>query len=209
MTDRSELRERYLRDSLQVQLGGVAANLARVRSSADNPAHRDVVAQLLEESAWCIEWAAPGAPLQTQLTLVDCQRQLAQWRRSWAHIWADPKRRADVAERAGAWSHQMLDLSGLMQAAARGETRHRARPGASVMKSRREEPRYVVCVANEGYRISLVVRRIYQVLPDRQAAKRGMMRVIDESGEDYLYPKKLFAAVDLPSALSKKFAVAT
>jgi hypothetical protein len=77
------------------------------------------------------------------------------------------------------------------------------------MRGRKREPQYVVCVTNEGYRVSLVVRRIYQVVPDREAEKRGLVRVVDESGEDYLYPKKLFAAVDLPSALGKKFAVAT
>lgn len=68
---------------------------------------------------------------------------------------------------------------------------------------------YVVCVANRGYRVSLVVRRLYQVIHDREAERRGMLRVVDESGEDYLYPKKLFAAIDLPSALTRKFAVAT
>mgnify|MGYP001569065111 CR=1 FL=1 len=67
----------------------------------------------------------------------------------------------------------------------------------------------MVCVANQGYRASLVVRRIYRVVPDRKAAERGLLRVVDESGEDYLYPKKLFAAVELPSALGKKLAVAT
>ena len=77
------------------------------------------------------------------------------------------------------------------------------------MKTRRREPQYVVCVANEGYQASLVVRRIYQVMPDPQAEKRGLCRVVDESGEGHLYPKKLFAEVDLPSAHSKKFAVAT
>jgi hypothetical protein len=80
-------------------------------------------------------------------------------------------------------------------------------PGA--MRTRKPEPRYVVCVQNAGYKASLVVRRSYQVVPDPQAEKRGLCRVIDESGQDYLYPKKLFAAVDLPSALSRKFAVAT
>ena len=77
------------------------------------------------------------------------------------------------------------------------------------MKTRKREPRYVVCVENAGYKASLVVRRIYQVVSDPQAEKRGLCRVVDDSGEDYLYPKKLFAAVDLPSALSRKFAVAT
>ena len=77
------------------------------------------------------------------------------------------------------------------------------------MKTRKLEPRYVVCVENAGFKASLVVRRIYQVVSDPQAEKRGLCRVVDDSGEDYLYPKKLFAAVDLPSALSRKFAVAT
>jgi hypothetical protein len=126
MTNRSQLRERYLRDPLAVQLGGLAANLARVRSFSDNPAHREVVAHLLEESVWFIEWAAPDAPADMQMALVDCQRALSRWRLSWAEIWADPKRRGEVAERAGAWSQQLLSLSGLVQAAALGSGGHRA-----------------------------------------------------------------------------------
>jgi len=120
MTNRSQLRERYLRDPLPVRLGGLAANLARVRSFSGNPKHGTAVAKLLEESAWFIEWTAPGAPLEMQLTFLECQRQLAKWRLSWADIWADPSRRADVAERVGAWSQKLLDLSGLVQAAAGG-----------------------------------------------------------------------------------------
>src|SRR5262245_44051819 len=81
--------------------------------------------------------------------------------------------------------------------------------GASAMKTRNLARRYVVCLRNEGYGASLVVRRIYQLVPDRQAEKRGLCRVVDESGEDYLYPKRLFAEVDLPLAVSRKLAVAT
>ena len=77
------------------------------------------------------------------------------------------------------------------------------------MKRSRNGTQYVVCVANRGYRVSLVVRRLYRVIPDRDAEQRGLVRVVDESGEGYLYPKKLFAAIDLPSALTKRFAVAT
>jgi hypothetical protein len=77
------------------------------------------------------------------------------------------------------------------------------------MKRSKNGALYVVCVANRGYRASLVVRRLYRLLSDPDAEKRGMVRVVDESGEDYLYPKKLFAAVDLPTALAKKFAGAT
>ena len=118
MTNRSQLRQRYLRDSLPVRLGGLAANLARVRFFSENPAHGEVVARLIEESAWFIEWTAPEAPVDTQVALVDCQRALARWRLSWTDIWADPKRRAEVAERAGTLSQQFLSLSGLVQAAA-------------------------------------------------------------------------------------------
>ena len=118
MTNRSALRERYLRDALPVRLGGLAANLARVRSFSDNPAHRDVVRRLLEESAWFIEWTAPEAPPSTQMALVDCQRAVARWLLRWAEIWVDPSRRSDVAKRADAWSQQFLSLSGLVRGGA-------------------------------------------------------------------------------------------
>jgi hypothetical protein len=77
------------------------------------------------------------------------------------------------------------------------------------MRRNRNGAQYVVCIANKGYRASLIVRRIYQALQDRDAEKRGLVRVVDESGEDYLYPRDLFAVVDLPSAVAKKFAAAT
>ncbi len=67
----------------------------------------------------------------------------------------------------------------------------------------------MVCVANRGYRVSLVVRRLYRVIPDMDAEQRGLVRVVDESGDDYLYPKKLFAAVGLPSTLAKRLAITT
>lgn len=45
-----------------------------------------------------------------------------------------------------------------------------------------------------SYRVSLVVRRLYRVIPDRDAEHHGLVRAVDESDEDYLYPEKLFAA---------------
>lgn len=56
----------------------------------------------------------------------------------------------------------------------------------------------VVCVANEGYEVSLELRKLYEVLPDADAAGHGQLRIVDESGEDYLYPANLFVAVALP-----------
>jgi hypothetical protein len=64
---------------------------------------------------------------------------------------------------------------------------------------------YVVCISNRGYRASLVLRRIYQVLPDPAAAKQQLIRVVDESGEDYLYPTTMFVAIEIPEAVEKVF----
>ena len=61
----------------------------------------------------------------------------------------------------------------------------------------------VVCIDNEGYEASLECRKIYVRLRDPAAEKRGHVRVIDESGEDYLYPKDMFVSVDLPPATRK------
>ena len=63
--------------------------------------------------------------------------------------------------------------------------------------------RHVVCVSNEGYDASLERRKIYVAVVDRQANELGMVRVIDESGEDYLYPKALFAEIRVSPDLAK------
>ena len=61
----------------------------------------------------------------------------------------------------------------------------------------------VLCLRNKGYEVSLERRKIYQVLPDRAAAAHHQLRVIDESGEDYLYPESYFAPIALPQALRR------
>lgn len=65
------------------------------------------------------------------------------------------------------------------------------------------EKNFVVCVSNEGYPASLEVRKLYQSIPDQQAAKLHQIRVIDESGEDYLYPEEYFVPVQLPQSAEK------
>jgi len=62
----------------------------------------------------------------------------------------------------------------------------------------------VLCLRNKGYEVSLERRKIYQVLPDRDAAAHGQLRVIDESGEDYLYPATFFARLTLPRTLRRR-----
>ena len=61
-------------------------------------------------------------------------------------------------------------------------------------------PRFVVCVRNRGYAASLEVRKIYKRLMDAKASRLGLMRVVDESGDDYLYPVDFFVPLRLPPA---------
>jgi hypothetical protein len=56
----------------------------------------------------------------------------------------------------------------------------------------------VVCVRNDGYEVSLERRKIYELLPDKDAESHGQIRVVDESGEDYLYPADYFVRIELP-----------
>ena len=77
------------------------------------------------------------------------------------------------------------------------------------MKEKRLKTQFVVCVKNEGYAASLELRKIYQVVVDTRAEEHGLIRVIDESGEDYLYPAEYFAAIELPRAVEEVFALAS
>ncbi len=61
----------------------------------------------------------------------------------------------------------------------------------------------VVCVDNAGYAASLERRKIYVALRDPEAEKHGLLRVIDESGDDYLFPKALFRSIALPQAVRR------
>jgi hypothetical protein len=61
----------------------------------------------------------------------------------------------------------------------------------------------VVCVDNDGYAVSLEKRKIYVALRDAAAEKHNMLRIVDESGEDYLYPKVFFRSIALPLAVKR------
>jgi len=71
------------------------------------------------------------------------------------------------------------------------------------MKSDSRLARYVVCVKNQGFAASLELRKLYRVVPDEAAEARRLVRVIDESGEDYLYPRTYFVSVDVPAAAAR------
>jgi hypothetical protein len=61
----------------------------------------------------------------------------------------------------------------------------------------------VVCVDNEGYPASLEKRKIYVALQDSAAEKRGLIRIIDESGDDYLYPRTFFRPIEVPQSVKR------
>ena len=66
----------------------------------------------------------------------------------------------------------------------------------------------LVCVHNDGYAVSLDERKIYIGIPDADAEQLGMVRIIDETGEDYLYPKACFAPISLPVAVRQELKLA-
>jgi hypothetical protein len=72
------------------------------------------------------------------------------------------------------------------------------------MKKARTAPvRFAVCIKNKGYEASLEVGKLYRVIADRDAERRGYLRIVDESGEDYGYAADRFFAIALPKPLEK------
>jgi hypothetical protein len=70
------------------------------------------------------------------------------------------------------------------------------------MKQRKSVSKFVLCIRNDGCE-DLELRKLYLVMPDKTAAAEGYIRVVDESGEDYLYPETCFLPIELPKAAEK------
>jgi hypothetical protein len=77
------------------------------------------------------------------------------------------------------------------------------------MKRAKQPRRFVVCVKNKGYPAWLEVRKVYRALPDRDAEQHGLLRIVDEDGEDYLYPERYFVPVQLSLQSARAIAGAT
>ena len=75
--------------------------------------------------------------------------------------------------------------------------------------SRAVKSKFAVCISNEGYPASLELHKIYRVLPDAEAERQGDLRIVDESGEDYLYPADWFVPIQVPDKLQASLAKAT
>lgn len=71
------------------------------------------------------------------------------------------------------------------------------------------EHQFAICVENDGYPASLELWKVYRVLPDEKAAKHQLVRIIDESGEDYLYSERSFIPIKLPQAVERAMLAAS
>ena len=78
-----------------------------------------------------------------------------------------------------------------------------------MMEQTNSKTNFAVCVNNEGYAASLEVRKIYQVLIDDHAAEHHLVRVVDESGESYLYPEDYFVSIELSQTLEQTLSTIT
>lgn len=76
------------------------------------------------------------------------------------------------------------------------------------MRTKRPTRKYAVCLDNTGYPVALEKHKIYRVLADAQAARDDFLRIVDESGEDYLYPARMFEFVELPLKVRRALASA-
>ena len=65
--------------------------------------------------------------------------------------------------------------------------------------------RFVICVNNAGFPASLELRKVYRIVTDAAAHAQGLVRVVDESGEEYLYPAKFFVPIEVPQAAARVF----
>jgi hypothetical protein len=113
MTNKEKLRERFLRDPLPHRLGGLAATLGRISSSARKSEDPSIVANLLDEAKHLIEWTAADAEPEAAAELVQIQTLITLWQKTWAEASQNPKQRLLLSVQAKDWSDKAVDFSGL------------------------------------------------------------------------------------------------
>ncbi len=112
--DWTTIRERYLQDNVPIRLGGLAANLSRIKSFATNEKNKSLIESLIEESKLFIEWTAHETEIETAAKLVELQVELALWQIKIDRIWLDAEQRKKISEKSDHWSQQVLMVSGLL-----------------------------------------------------------------------------------------------
>ena len=113
MINKEKLRERFLRDPLPRRLGGLAATLGRISSSARKSTDPNIVSDLLNEAKHLIEWTAADVEPEIAAELVQMQTMISLWQRVWTEASQNPRQRILLSVQAKNWSDKAADFSGL------------------------------------------------------------------------------------------------
>ncbi len=114
MINAEKIRERFLRDPLPRRLGGLAATLGRISSSARNSTDPNHVANLLDEAKHLIEWTAADTEPEAGAELVRMQTMITLWQKAWGEASQNPQQRLLLSVQAKDWSDKAVDFSGLV-----------------------------------------------------------------------------------------------
>ena len=115
ISNKEKRRERFLRDPLQSRLGGLAATLGRISSSARESSDPGNVARLLEEAKYLIEWTAADTEPEIGAELVSMQTMVSLWLRAWEKASQSKEQRTLLSVEAKHWSDRAMDFSGLLK----------------------------------------------------------------------------------------------
>jgi hypothetical protein len=113
MKNKEKLYKRFMRDPLPRRLGGLAATLGRISSSARQSTDTEQVTNLLDEAKHLIEWTAAEAEPEIGFQLVEMQRLIVLWQKIWTKTRATREQRVLLATQAKQWSDRILEFSGL------------------------------------------------------------------------------------------------
>lgn len=115
MPNKEKLRERFLRDPLPRRLGGLAATLGRISSSARESSDPATVVHLLEEAKYLIEWTAADTEPEVAAELVSMQTLVNLWLKAWDKASQNKQQRILLSVQAKHWSDKAMDFSGLLK----------------------------------------------------------------------------------------------
>jgi hypothetical protein len=114
MVNKEKLYQRFMRDPLDRRLGNLASTLGKISSNARHSETPDIVSNLLDEAKHFIEWTAADAESEIATELVQTQRLITLWQKTWLTAYKDKTQRILLATQAKEWSDRALQNSGLI-----------------------------------------------------------------------------------------------
>ena len=114
MVNKEKLYQRFMRDPLERRLGNLASTLGKISSNARNSNTPNTVLDLLDEAKHLIEWTAADADSEIAAELVQTQRLITLWQKTWSTVYKDKTQRILLATQAKEWSDKALQSSGLI-----------------------------------------------------------------------------------------------